>query len=363
MTIMDQDQNTQAVHLMIYSIHTDDIDGIGSTDEVLETFELVAGKIWELKRTDQNFMMGVERIPEYKDDRLIAITHKMTAFAIGAAQAFNEYLPKKTVNTPFPPKLILSKDTPSSEEEISRNIDRGYQRAVGLILWGVRRCSDEGRLGVSFLGSMMSRPSDSAWEAAMHMLKWILQECNRGIRFSIDGNEDPIGFSDASNKPVMSTGLCQGGYNIMWLDGPLCSGSQRLRHVGLSSEHNEYMAMTMMIKKIVWLRQLLKELGFELTDPTMIFADNVQANKLVKEHFISPGNQYIACEYHFNKEKHDSGDIKVHWTPSGQNISDMTTKALEAPTIKYLLPYLTGFAPDGIKGLVQKIKELNTSSK
>ena len=59
-TIMDQDQNNQAVHTLIYSIHTDDIDAIGSTDEVLETFESVAGKIWELKRIDPNFMLRVQ---------------------------------------------------------------------------------------------------------------------------------------------------------------------------------------------------------------------------------------------------------------------------------------------------------------
>ena len=102
--------------------------------------------------------------------------------------------------------------------------------------------------------------------------------------------------SDASNKPVLENGLCQGGFGHFWMGGPIASASKRLHHVGQSAEHNEYMAMNMAIKRTVWLRQLFDEIGLQdlVSKPTPIFGDNIQANKLCKEHFISPGNQYIA---------------------------------------------------------------------
>ena len=38
--------------------------------------------------------------------------------------------------------------------------------------------------------------------------------------------------------------------------------------LNLSSEHNEYMAITNIAKKLVWLRQLLAELGLPILLPT-----------------------------------------------------------------------------------------------
>ena len=121
----------------------------------------------------------------------------------------------------------------------------------------------------------------------------------------------------------------------------VASASLRLHHVGLSSEHNEYMAIHLLVKRIIWLRQLLAELGYTsiIKAPTKCYGDNIQANKLSKEHFISPGNQYIATQYHFNKEKVASGDIEIHWINTKYNLADIFTKALTKQTFDLLLNY------------------------
>ena len=74
--------------------------------------------------------------------------------------------------------------------------------------------------------------------------------------------------------------------------------------------------------------------------------DNVQANRLCKEHFISPGNQYIATQYHFNKEKVQSGDVDIFWIATKYNLADIFTKALSKQVLDQLLNYLLGFAGD-----------------
>ena len=61
---------------------------------------------------------------------------------------------------------------------------------------------------------------------------------------------------------------------------------------------------------------------------TACYGDNVQANRLCKEHFTSPGNQYIATQYHFNKEKGQSGDVDIFWyiwIATKYNLADMFT--------------------------------------
>ena len=152
---------------------------------------------------------------------------------------------------------------------------------------------------------------------------------------------------DASNKPNPDNGLAQGGHVITMMNGPISTLSKRLHHVGLSSEHNEYMAMTACTKVVIWLRQLLEDIGDGkyVKDPTKLFGDNIQANNLSQEHFTSTGNQYIFIPYHFNREAHDLGLIEVIWTKSGNNLADIMTKALSGQKIKGLLPYLLGYKP------------------
>ena len=73
------------------------------------------------------------------------------------------------------------------------------------------------------------------------------------------------------------------------------SKSSKLKHCGLSSEHNEYMGLTACLRAVVWLRQLLGEIGQQsmIEAPTVVYGDNIQANRLCKEHFVTTGNQHI----------------------------------------------------------------------
>ena len=109
---------------------------------------------------------------------------------------------------------------------------------------------------------------------------------------------------DASNKPIPESGLAQGDFVIHWMNAPISTFSKRMPHVGNSSEHNEYMALTAATKSTIWLRQFLQEaeLGEYVREPTVLYGDNVQANRLCREHFVTTGNQYIYLPYHFARE-------------------------------------------------------------
>ena len=98
-----------------------------------------------------------------------------------------------------------------------------------------------------------------------------------------------MAFVDASNKDDPIDGKTQYGYVIHW-GGPLIVKSSKLMHVGINSTYNEYMALHHAIKQIVWLRQLMEEIGLGayLSQPTTVYADNKQANNLCKEDFASP---------------------------------------------------------------------------
>ena len=53
----------------------------------------------------------------------------------------NAMFGKRTVSIPFPENTILTKSKVPDENEVQRNIKRGYQRLVGSLLWCVRHVS------------------------------------------------------------------------------------------------------------------------------------------------------------------------------------------------------------------------------
>ena len=206
----------------------------------------------------------------------------------------------------------------------------------------------------------MSRPSWAAWQAALHMLKWMIQHKNVGIKFTKGGNIFPVGFVDASNKPDPGDGKCQFGFNLMWMGGPIFELSKKLRHIGLSSEHNEYLAMSFGNQAIVWMRQLFMEMRLDgyVKDPTVLFADNIPANTLAKEDIVTSGNQYIYLPYHCNKEVQEEGHSLVSFIISGDNMSDLLTKAVGTKEIDTLYSGITGHNMELLLRYADKATEL-----
>ena len=140
--------------------------------------------------------------------------------------SLNEFLYVKNLELLSDPDYLKSKSA-----ENRSVLDRGYMKAVGMILWAARNVFLECLVGVSFLCRVMSSPCENAWLCAMHMIKWIYQNRNRGLKFSSEGNVCPVAFSDASNKSDPHDGKCQFGFCIMLSGAPIIAISKKLNRV------------------------------------------------------------------------------------------------------------------------------------
>ena len=326
--------------------HVDDCDVVGTSVELLDDIKNICQSIWKISIVENDFMLGIKR--EIKRDTKGTVSEvecTMTAFVDGMYESFREYILDKKVSEPVPHKFTTSKGDHLEDDEPVEVLRMGYQNAVGMLLWAARHCYPECKVGCSMLGRVMAKPSYKAFSAAMHMMKWMHQERERGIKYSKEGNTIPIAMVDASNLPDSHDGKCQYGIIINWKGGPICTVSRKLNHVGLSSAHNEYMAMSYANQNIVWMRQLMKEMGLEeyIKYPTPLWADNKPANILSREDIVTSGNQYIYLPYHYNKEAIEQGISYVFDIPSRLNISDLMTKSVNSNTLKQLIGAITGY--------------------
>jgi hypothetical protein len=306
-------------------------------------------KEWKTELVPRDYILGVKRTLVTDSPEGWHVTLTMTSFIEDLVECFSEPLDRKfgkrTVRTPFPEHLILTKATSPREGEVDRNIMRGYQRLVGSLLWCVRHCAPIAVYGMSQLCKLMATPTDEAWDAALHLLKYLQQTKRRGIRFT-ECDYEPSAFVDASNRDDPSDGLTQYGYAIFW-GGPLVVKSAKLSHVGINSTYNEYMALHHAIKQIVWIRKIMEEIGLGayISLPTKVYADNKQANNLCSEDLVTAGNMYFRTGYHYNKEAVRDGQVSVHYCQTQLNVSDPGTKALGPIKTEAFEPQLHGFSP------------------
>ena len=240
-------------------IWTDDVDMVGEDQQTLkEIYKMITQK-WECKLTDPEYMQRVKRqITREGNELMVELT--MTAFIEAMAEAFKPYTLNRKINTPIPDKLFLWRRRDTKDEEKLRVLNKGYQRLFGMLLWAARGTFPECLLGTSILGRMMSAPTDEAWTAAVWMMNYMYQHRNRGIKFSSKGNQEPVVYSDASNKADPTDSKCQYGYTHIWMGGPIIATSRKLSHVGLSAADNEYQALHWANRHTRWLRDLLTEM-------------------------------------------------------------------------------------------------------
>lgn len=345
------------------SIHTDDCDAYSTSKELLEEIYKAHNTKWKAKVTSSDFMLGVKRVrhTEYDKDGNIStdeIEMTMIPYVEGMYNAFAEYIkPNHIPQTPFPQNMHLSKMGSETIDpaEHARVQDRGYMRAVGMILWAVRSCYPECQQGVSQLGSLMACPTEKAWTAAMHMIAYMYHKRHKGIRFSKTEVKEPVVFSDASNKPDQYDGLCRYGYFVQMAGGPVAFGSKKLAHVGLSAFHNEYMALRHAASTTVWIRNLLKEVGCShmVAAPTKVYGDNLAANKLCRDHFVTTGNQYVYLPYFWTRELVKRGEIVVPHVSTKDNIADLHTKSVSKEVVHMLRAKACGYEPRWLEELVK----------
>ena len=337
--------------------HVDDCDIIADTQQMVDDVKTVCREIWNLTDADPEYMLGVRRtLTLDKEGKVLECNLDMIPYIEGMAEAFKERLPKGKIKEPVTKGFFISKSTEVTEQESKEVLDAGYQVAVGMLMWAVRQCYPGGKVAVSMLCRVMAKPNWAAFNEAMNLIAWLYDTRTVGIKFSKCGNNIPFGMVDASNKPDPADGKAQFGGVFMFMGGSVLDISRKLRHCGLSSAHNEYMAMYYVHQALVWFRQLIVEMGLHelVSKPTIMLADNIAANTLSQEDVISHGNQYMYLPFHYNKEVQEQGFSRVDYVNTKQNISDLMTKAGGIE----LMASLTGHDTRLVEALALKCSEL-----
>ena len=141
-------------------------------------------------------------------------------------------------------------------------------------------------------------------------------------------------YSDASYANSYDS-RSMSGFGIL-LSGSLISWYSHTQSVvALSTAEAEYIALTDIAKKVVWMKLLLSELGHPQAD-VVVFEDNQASIRIAKNPQDHKRTKHIRPHYHYIRDQIKDGILRLEYIPTQNQLADIFTKALNGPRLRAL---------------------------
>ncbi|WVZ23807.1 hypothetical protein V8G54_002351 [Vigna mungo] len=228
----------------------------------------------------------------------------------------------KMASTPVGQHLKLTKEQcPKTEEERKKMESVPFSNGIGSIMYGMVCTRPDVAHGVSVLSQFMVNPGPTHCEALKWMLRYIRGSLGTGLSFqnNFQGGGYIEGFFDSDFAGCMDTRKSRSGY-VFTLFGIAVSWRSTLQSVvALSTTEAEYYALAEGVKEALWLKGLVRELGFD------------------QKSIYHSRTKHIDVKLHFVRSIVESGDVQICKIASEENPADMLTKPLAKERFLLLL--------------------------
>jgi len=188
---------------------------------------------------------------------------------------------------------------------------------------------------VSVLGQVCANPTSSHWKYLKRILKYLQGTIDHGLLFEYGNHENVIGYCDANWGGCMKTSRSRSGVVCTYNRTPVYWRSRKQSCVSLSSCEAEYYSISCGAKEILETNKLIFELenGQRYEDTSqmkavMIYEDNQSCIKSLQNDIVPPNLRHIRIRYHWIKEKIQSGDIKIAYVDTKNQLADCFSKCL-----------------------------------
>ncbi|EJD38936.1 hypothetical protein AURDEDRAFT_71766 [Auricularia subglabra TFB-10046 SS5] len=308
--------------IWIVAVHVDDMTLLASTAEDNEALKSEISKRFDIVDLgDITQVVGLE----------VRRSSNLSTTTITQSQYIDKMLARfgmtacNTSPTPADPnvKLIPFKGEP---DEVRR---AEYQRLIGSLHYAARGSRPDIQLRTSQLSQHLANPGPIHMTAAKRILRYLKGTRELGIVYSrstglpsLESYVDADWGQDPSDRKSIS------GQVFKLANGPVSWASRKQRSVAKSSMEAEYIAASGASSELLWLRTLLRELGFPPNGSSILKMDNTSAISAALSHGSDSKAKHIDIAHHFIRDHVAKGDIQLMHIASANNLADFFTKAL-----------------------------------
>jgi hypothetical protein len=232
--------------------------------------------------------------------------------------------------------------TPLSTTEGQHNINtdpfdqKDYLRLVGSLNFMAQSTRPDILHAMSKVAQCCQSPTVNDYKRALRILLYLKSTSHLGLRFT-RGKIRLICHVDAAHNCYPNGrghyGFC---FSLSFDDGVFHAVSKKIKLTTQSSTESEYVAICEAMREGVWLARLLKDIGFGLEEPFIVYEDNKSTIEQVKGHRSFQATKHINPKFHYSGEIVQSGQAVVLHKVTSEMVADILTKPLPAEAFIYL---------------------------
>jgi transposase InsO family protein len=257
----------------------------------------------------------------------------------------------KPVSTPETPGGIDGMGGDDAETTAPADLQL-FQEMVGTLMYAAVSCRLDIAHAVHALASEMQAPTGRSMLAAKRVLRYLAGTKDIGLVFgALAGGKtaaaetrghqaaalvDVSAYADADwannkkdRKSITGWVAKLNGDCISW-------SSKKQRVVALSTCEAELYAEAAALQEVLWLRDLLTELGLHVQMGSLLHGDNQSTIAVSKNGVKADRTKHVDVKYHFVTQTVQEGKVQLRWIPTAEQQADIFTKALAAPVFERL---------------------------
>ncbi|CAH9094778.1 unnamed protein product [Cuscuta epithymum] len=202
-----------------------------------------------------------------------------------------------------------------------------YRRALGLLQYLAFTRPDIS-FAVNKLSQYMHAPMDVHWQGVKRILRYLKGTLNFGLFLKRSSPLTLTAFSDSDWGGIHDGGKSTTAY-VLYLGSNIISWkSAKQKSVSRSSTEAEYRAVAHTSAEILWVQNLLQELGVQLSQPPQLLCDNQGATYVCVNPVFHSRMKHVALDFFFVRDLVESGQLSVRHISNKFQIADILTKPL-----------------------------------
>ena len=209
-----------------------------------------------------------------------------------------------------------------------------YRNMIGSMLYLACWTRPDIAYAISELSRFVTEPADQHLQAAKHLLRYLKGTKDFGLKYSQPKDSSPQdqsnllwGFVDSDWAGCPDTRRSTSGYVLMLNGAAISWKSKRQTFVALSTAEAEFIAASLMVQEVIYIRRLLDKLGYPQSKPTVIFEDNTTCIKWAEGAVGGTDRaKHIDLRKHFVHQAQQSNILLLKGIKGEDDVADLLTK-------------------------------------
>ena len=219
------------------------------------------------------------------------------------------------------------------EEKMMRQIP--YASVVGSLMYVMLCTRPDIYYSVGMVSRYQSNLGPKHWEAVKHILKYLRRTKDYMLVYHCE-DLIPISYTDSNFQSDLDFRKSTSSYVFTLGGGAISWRSVKKSCIAGSTMEAEYVSICEAVKKVVWLKKFLFDLGVLRMEqvPITLFYDNSGAVAQSKDPRNHKKGKQIERKYHIIRDIVTRGDVIVVKIDGANNLADPFTKALPQRTFE-----------------------------